>query len=134
MTVQLFRKYRKEMTIGYLMAEGKLIAKTIEQTKSSKKTCIQEGKYELLLQHNENRGWFLELDNRGPSKYTISPLQKGKFIPLLGIAPVLHWDRKAKFSRLATFKVFEAFEKVFASGDRLWLEVTEGIQDFLPDD
>ena len=134
MTVQLFRKYRKEMTLGYLMAEGKLIAKTIEHTKSLTNPCIQEGKYELLLQHNESRGWFLQLDNKGSDKYTICPLRKGKLIQLLGIAPVLHWDRKAKFSRLATFKVLDAFEKVFASGDRLWLEITEGDQDFLEDD
>ncbi|AFL83613.1 hypothetical protein Belba_0970 [Belliella baltica DSM 15883] len=134
MTVQLFRKYRPEMTVGYLMCEGKVISKTIEQIRMFPTPCIKEGKYELLLKHNERRGWFLQLRNEGPDKYIISPLQKGKFIPLLGIAPVLHWDRKAKFSRLATFKVLEAFEKVFASGDRLWLEITEGDQDFLEDD
>lgn len=122
------------MTVGYLMAEGKMIAKTIEHARSASTPCIQEGKYELLLQHNESRGWFLQLDNEGSGKYTICPLRKGKFIPLLGIEPVLNWDREAKFSKLATFKVLDAFEKVFASGDRLWIEVTEGLQDFLSDD
>jgi hypothetical protein len=134
MILQLFRKYRPEKTVGFLMAEGKLITKTIEQTRIFPTPCIKEGKYEVLLKYNERRGWYLQLDNDPPDKYTIAPLDKGKYVPLLGIAPVLHWDRDVKFSKLATFKVLEALEKVFASGDRVWLEITEGDQDFLEDD
>jgi hypothetical protein len=125
MILQLFRQYEETRTLGLIKMDGKIISKTLENSRNFKTPCMKEGKYQLFLHYSEKMGWYVALNCPGATKYTFTPLRNGEIMPERGIFPVLYWNKEAKFSKLATLHLMEKLEASFESGDQLWLEISE---------
>ncbi|MGY6521527.1 MAG: DUF5675 family protein [Mongoliitalea sp.] len=134
MVLQLFRRYEETRTLGLLKMYGKVISKTLENPRLATTPCMDEGKYELLLRYNEQRGWYLQVDCLETNAYTVEPLHQGNKVSDYSIVPVLYWNNREKFSKLATLKLMDKLETIYASGDRIWLEISDSSQNILGND
>ncbi|WP_425638844.1 DUF5675 family protein [Algoriphagus yeomjeoni] len=124
MRLVLHRKYKASVTLGRLFLGQKQIFFTREPPKacfSTGSACIEEGIYELLPVHSEEKGWEIGTGEKGKVSHYAGD---GKLEPNT-IYPVTCYraDGTPLFTKLAFFKLMEKLEAEWERGEIVELQI-----------
>ncbi|MCZ4407269.1 DUF5675 family protein [Cryomorphaceae bacterium 1068] len=129
MRFNLIRIYGNQGTNGYLIAEGKLVCKTIElpwRMNQPNVSCIPEGQYILKARYSPRFGHCVEVVNVPNRSHILLHPANNALRELRGcIAPVseLTGQGTGLRSRAATQRFLEVFNRLKANGNSLILNI-----------
>jgi hypothetical protein len=129
MKFNLIRIYGNQGTNGYLIAEGRLVAKTIElpwRMNQPNVSCIPEGQYILKGRYSPRFGHCVEVVNVPNRSHILFHPANNALRELRGcIAPVseLTGQGTGLRSRAATQRFLEVFNRLKANGNSLILNI-----------
>ncbi|MGB6037914.1 MAG: DUF5675 family protein [Cryomorphaceae bacterium] len=129
MKFNLIRIYGNQGTNGYLIAEGKLVCKTIElpwRMNQPNVSCIPEGQYNLKARYSPRFGHCVEVSNVPDRSHILFHPANNALRELRGcIAPVseLTGQGTGLRSRAATQRFLEVFKRLAANGNSLILNI-----------
>ncbi|TXE10206.1 hypothetical protein [Algoriphagus aquimarinus] len=124
MRLVLHRKYRATLTLGRLLLGQNQICFTREPPKAcfgKDIACLDEGVYELVAIHSEERGWEIGIGDRGK----ISTYQREGKLESNSIYPVTSYraDGTPLFTKLAFLKLMERLEREWERGEIVELQI-----------